>query len=316
MLYREFGNTGWKVSVIGFGAWGISGQWGPVDKKVALDTIHAAYDAGMNIYDTADAYGEPPGLSEELLGEGLQDVRDKVYIVTKVGHFGGRHGARLPMNHPLQVELCCDASLHRLRTDVIDLYLCHHAGTDHPEVFLEAFETLTRKGKVRTCGVSTSQKDILERFNTNGQVAGTQIEYCYLNRDAEEATFPYCQEGGIGTMVRGPLCQGVCADKFSPESTFDDWVRQKWNQGPGRDDFLKGLDIVEKLRFLKKPDRTMAQAALQFVISHPAVSTAIPGAKDPEQARANAAAGDAVLDPGELDKVRALTPEVVIRGYG
>lgn len=316
MIYRKFGKTGRQVSVIGFGAWNVSGPWGNVEKPDALATIRAALDAGVNIFDTADAYGFPPGYSEELLGEALRDVRDEVYVVTKAGYFGSREGAILPFTHPLHVELCCDASLHRLRTDAIDLYLCHRSDPDLFDVYLEAFDNLLRKGKVRHVGISTTDIERLKAFNRNGVVAGVQLEYSYLNRTAEAAVLPYCREHDIGTMVRGPLCQGLCADKFTPETHFDDDVRKRWNEGAQRQMFLKGLDVVEKMRFLKRPDRTMAQAALQFVISHPAVSTVIPGARNPEQARANAAAGEVSLGPDELERIRAIAPECAVQCYG
>lgn len=316
MLYRTFGKTGWKVSVVGFGAWGISGQWGEVDDATAVETVRAAFDAGVNVFDSADSYGEPPGRSEELLGKALHDVRDKVYLVTKVGYFASRAGHNLPYTHPLHIELCCDASLHRLRTDTIDLYLCHRSGIDNFDIFIEAFEALLTKGKIRYYGISTNHMDKLELFNENGKCAGAQIEYCYLNRLAEKDLFPYCREHNIGTMIRGPLGQGICADKFTRDTKFTDWVRQKWNNGERREEFLKSIEIVEKLRFLKRPDRTMAQAALQFAFSHPAVTTLIPGARNPDQARANAAAGNGELTPEEVEQIQALTPDKVLHGYG
>jgi aryl-alcohol dehydrogenase-like predicted oxidoreductase len=307
MLKRTLGKTGWTVSAVSFGAWNVGGQWGDVSDATAIDTIKAAYDAGVNFFDVADAYGDPPGRSEELVAKALKPLRDKLIIATKVGNFARRQEHPLPYTSPLHVELCCDASLHRLRTDVIDLYQCHVANLQDYSIFLEAFERLKKRGKIKFYGVSTNDVEALKRFNRDGTCATLQTDYSFLHRTAEQALLPYCAEHQIGVIVRGPLAQGVCAGKFTPESTFTDQVRLKWNEGTGRERFLQRLAVVDQVRFLETPIRSMAQAALQFVISHPAVSCAIPGAKSPEQARSNAAAGVKTLEPAELEKLRAAT---------
>jgi aryl-alcohol dehydrogenase-like predicted oxidoreductase len=307
LLYREIEKTGWQVSVIGFGAWGIGGQWGPVEDRQAIQTLRAAKEAGMNFFDTADAYGDPPGRSEELMGRAFADDRQEIFIASKVGNWARRLGHPLPFTSPLHVTLCCDASLHRLRTDYLDLYQCHIASLEEPDVFLEGFDRLLQAGKIRAYAISTNRLDVVERFNRDGKCVAVQLDYSYLNRSPEQDLLPYCRQHQIATIVRGPLAQGLAADKFDAETTFTDTVRQKWNDGKGREQFLERLEVVKKLRFLQRDDRDMAQAALQFVISHPAVTTAIPGAKSPEQARANAAAGAATLADDELERVRELT---------
>ncbi|MEX0885020.1 MAG: aldo/keto reductase [Phycisphaeraceae bacterium] len=309
MQYRKLGKTGWDVSAIGFGAWGIGGQWGDVERATAEATIRAAHDAGMNFFDTADAYGVPPGVSEELIGQVLAPIRDDVLIASKVGNWARRAGHALAYTSPLHVVLCCDASLHRLKTNHIDLYQCHVADLQEPDVFLEAFETLKQAGKIRAYGISTNSIDVTRRFNRDNTCATVQLDYSVLNREPERELLPYCKQQNIGTIIRGPLAKGVAADKFTAETTFSDSVREPWNAGRGRERFLNDLKTVEKLRFLNRDDRDMAKAALQFVLSHEAVSTAIPGAKSPEQARANAAAGDAgALLGAELTRVREAAP--------
>lgn len=306
MLFRTLGKTGWSISAVGFGAWGIGGQWGHVGHSSAIETVQVAYGTGVNFFDTADAYGDPPGLSEERLGEALRQVRDKVYIASKVGNFARRSGHALSYASPLHIELCCDASLHRLRTDVIDLYQCHVGDPKAPDIFLEAFDTLLSKGKIRAFGISTNSLEVVQAFNRDGKCAAVQLDYSYLNRAPEQDLLPYCHEHNIGTIIRGPLGQGLAAGKFTPETTFTDSVRQSWNEGVGRERFLQRLQIVEQLRFLDGPERNLAQAALQFVISHPAVTTAIPGAKSPRQALTNALAGAATLSADELARVNAV----------
>ena len=308
MLYRTLGKTGWQVSVIGFGAWGIGGQWGEVDKATALETVRAAYDAGVTFFDTADIYGEPQGRSEELVGEALAAVRDKVLIATKVGNWGSRFGDGIPMTHPSHVELCCDASLGRLKTDRIDLYQCHVRFPPDPDVYLDAFEALIRKGKIRAGGISTDALRVVQDFNRRNTCSTVQLDYNIVDRAAESGVLKYCQDNNIGVIARRPLATGVASGKFRRDTQFSDPMRKDWNGGEYRRTFLRQMEVIEQLRFLDRPDRPLAQAALQFAISHPAVSVAIPGARTPEQARANAAAGNAVLQDDELEKIRTVSP--------
>ncbi len=299
MLQRPLGRTGLSTSAIGLGTWNIGGQWGAVSDEQAIATIDAAIDAGVNLLDTADAYGEPCGRSEELVGRAIKGKRDRLIIATKVGNFGRRQGVALSYESPLHVELCCDASLRRMRIDIIDFYQCHIGNLADYSVFLEAFESLRKKGKIRFGGVSTNSLEAVKAFDRDGKCQIVQLDYSLLNRAPEKELLPYCMEQQIAVLVRGPLAQGVAAGKFSRESVFDDSVRKSWNDGPAHENLLKRIDTIDRIKS-HFPGRNMAEVALQFVISHPAISAAIPGAKSPEQARANAAAGSAALHAAEL----------------
>jgi len=316
MRYRRLGKTGWQVSVIGVGCWGIGGQWGEVDDRTAIATLWRAFENGVNFFDTADAYGEPPGRSEELVGKAFQGIRQEVFIATKVGNWARRHGHPLPYTSPLHIIACCHASLYRLRTDYIDLYQCHIGNpTDaEVEVFLDAFERLREQGKIRAYGISTNSLDALQRFNKHGTCATCQLDYSILNRVPEGDLLPYCRERDIGVIVRGPLAMGVLTGKFTPDTIFTDEVRRSWNEGERRERILKRLEVVERLRFLERDGRTMAQAALQFVLAHPAVSCAIPGAKNPQQAESNAKAADGELTSDELAAINAFVPPESVVG--
>jgi len=301
MQYRRLGKTGWSVSVIGLGTWNNSGQWGEVSEEAARDTVRAALDAGVNFIDTADAYGDPQGLSETRVGKALRGVpRDSYFLATKVGNWAGRFGHNLPYTHVNHVIGCCHASLYRLGLDHIDLYQNHWGNTEQIDVFLEAFDILQKQGLIRAFGVSTGDVETVKAYDTDGRCAAVQLDYSFLNRDAERELLPYCGAHGIGTIIRGPLAKGMVTGVYDKDSTFTDQVRSKWNQGKGREAFLAGIAEAQKLRPLVNDGRTMAQAALQFVASHDAVTTIIAGAKSPAQARANAAAGDAVLTEQEL----------------
>jgi myo-inositol catabolism protein IolS len=304
MQYRKLGKTQWNVSAVSMGCWGIGGQWGPVEEAEAIRAIQAALDAGVNLLDTADSYGM--GESEERVGQAVKGQRDRVYIATKVGNFARRAGHSLSYATPHHVYLCADASLGRMKIDHIDLYQCHQGDLQEPDVFLEAFERLVERGKIRAYGISTNSLEVLRRFNRDGKCASAQINYSILNQSAAQDILPYCRENDIGTLIRGPLAQGLLAGKFTPQTHFADSVRSSWNEGEGHRRFLRNLEKVEQVRFLARPGGTLAQAALQFVLAHPAVTCASPGAKNVEQAQANAAAAEGTLTQAELDRVQAV----------
>lgn len=307
MTYRTLGKTGWKVSAVSMGCWGIGGQWGPIEEKQAVDTINAALDAGVNLFDTADAYGM--GQSEFYTGKALKSKRSEVYIATKVGNWGRRFDDPVGLNSIYSIINCCHASLYRLDTDYIDVYQCHVQRPEKPEVFLEAFELLKEQGKIRHYAISTDDLGALKQLNANGECASCQINYSLLNRKAEKELLPYCLDNDIGVLLRGPIAQGLLADKFSADTRFNDTVRQKWNPGGAqRESFLEKLDKVAKLRELVPEGSTMLDFALKFVLSNPAVTCPIPGMKTPEQARQNAAAADGELDADTLARIDEICP--------
>ena len=308
MIRRKMTRAGIEVGAMGFGAWGIGGQWGPVEREQAQGAIRAARERGVDFFDTADAYGIPPGVSEEWLGAALKPDRREVAIATKVGNFARRAGHPLPFTSPLHVELCCDASLHRLGIETIDLYQCHIGSLREPDVFLEAFDTLLEKGKIRAYGISANDLAVVEAFDRDGRLGAVQLDYSILNRSAENDVLPYAAANGIGVIVRGPLAMGVLTGKFDESTTFDDSVRSAWNEGEPRERFRERVRTAERLRPLASEGESLAQLALRFAISRPEVTVAIPGAKSEEQARANAAAGDAALASETLAAIDGIVP--------
>ena len=300
MRYVTFGKLGWQVSAIGFGSWGLGGQWGPVDRRVAMDTVDAAFDAGINLIDTADAYGVVPGTSEEILGRALAGRRHQVYITTKVGNFARRAGHPLAYDTPLHVYLCCDASLHRLRTDYIDVYFCHiNEQSPSHEVFIEALERLCDQGKIRAYGISTDHPEVLRRYVQQPRCAACQLAYSLLDRRAESGVLPICRESNLGTLIRSPLRSGLLTGKYDAESRFSDIVRDRWNQSQS-DEYARLMRQLDTLRPLANDGRTLGQVALAALLTRPGVHTLIPGAKSPEQLHDNAAAADITLSEDDL----------------
>lgn len=308
MQHKIFGKTGWSVSAIGLGTWNIGNQWGEIDEMTAYATIQAALAHGMNLIDTADAYGIPFGLSEQRLGRALAGRRHQLYLVSKVGNWARRWGHPLPYSHPDHVRLCIHASLGRLRTDYLDVSLCHEGNLADPTIYLEGFEQLVQEGSLRAYGISTNSLEVLKRFNVSSTCSVVQVDYSLLNRAPEADLLPYCQEHNIGVMVRGPLAKGVLSGRYNAASVFTDTVREGWNEaGAARDRFLEQVTQVDRLKATVAPGAAMVTAALRYTISHPAVSVAIPGAKSPEQAAMNAGAGERLFSEAERDQlVRAL----------
>ncbi|UVI33300.1 aldo/keto reductase [Paenibacillus spongiae] len=291
MYTRSLGKTGIEVSEIGFGAWAIGGDaWGPVDDEQSLRAMEAAVEQGVNFIDTADVYGN--GRSEKLVAKLIQGRREKLVISTKgglMGHHRDPNGAPV-YDKPDKVIEAFENSLKRLETDYIDVYFCHLWWDKHEETeaFLGAFERLKRDGKVRAVGVSTENLDYIKHFNRDGGLDAVQLDYSILNRSTEREVLPYLHQHGIGAVVRGPLRMGILTGKFQKGTEFAEGdIRKNW---PKEAWFSKSLSQVEKLKPLADENRTLSQAALRFVLSHPAVSTAIPGAKTAQQAALNVSA--------------------------
>jgi aryl-alcohol dehydrogenase-like predicted oxidoreductase len=239
----------------------------------------------VTLFDTADVYGRR---------------RDDVVLVTKVGLWDSHVDVKPNVSsRPELIVECCEQSLRRLRTDRVDVLLCHLWWDENTEAFLEAFEQLKRAGKIRHGGVSTNDVDHLRHFDQDGTCDVVQLEYSLLERGAERELLPLCQERDLGVLVRGPLAKGLLTGKLSADSTFPEGdLRHGWTGDP---DFRHKLDRVEAARSVAG-NRPLAQVALAFVLTHPAVHAAIPGAKNPAQVEANAAAAEIVLD--ESDRAR------------
>lgn len=312
LRYRRLGKTDMMVSEIGMGLWAAGGDaWGPTDDRDVLDAIDYALDAGVNFFDTADVYGA--GHSEELLGQAMRGRRDRFIVATKIGWqgFDGEKG----MSAYTTVEKLIagvESNLRRLQTDYIDVMQSHIDFRDPTmEIFLEGFQRLQREGKLRAYGVSTSNFAYLQAFNADGQCSTLQVDYSILNRTPERDVLPYCLEHNIGVIIRGALAMGILAGKFTPETRFPEGdFRRRWHENPDEYAvFLDDLQKVEQLRALERPERGLAQLALQFVLAHPTVSTVIPGIKTVRQMEANLRAGLLPpLTPDELAQIDAIVP--------
>lgn len=308
---RTLGKSDIPVTIVGMGLWAAGGdQWGETDDQKILSAIDCALDAGVNFFDTADAYGM--GHSEELLGRAMKGRRDKFVVATKIGwlNFDGERN-QSAYDTVEKFIAGVESNLRRLDTDYIDVMQSHiHYREPTLEIFLEGFRRLQEAGKIGAYGVSTSDFEYLRAFNEDGGCATLQIDYSILNRTAEEEILPYCQEHDIGVIVRGALAMGILTGKYDADTRFGaDDFRRRWHENPEEHEiFLQDLETVEQLRPLAT-ERSLAQLALQFVLAHPAVTTVIPGAKNPRQVRDNVQAG--LLPPlsaAAMSEIDALVP--------
>ncbi len=297
--YRAFGNTGWLLSAMGLGTWNIGNQWGELSDAESFDIVRTAVDSGINLIDTAESYGIPHGLSESRLGQALSGIRHKVTLVSKIGHFGMRTGQMVPKTTPDMIRLCAYACLGRMRTDWVDLMLCHENDIEIPDVYIEGFEQLVREGVIRAYGISTDRLDVLRRFNQNGRCAAVELDYSLINRQAEADMLPYCLENGIGVLVRGPLAQGLLSGRYNAATHFADPVRAPFNEGGARrDEYLRKIAQVEEMA-AAHPGASLTDASLRYVASHETCPVALPGATNPRQVRQNAACGENLFTPAE-----------------
>ena len=287
-------SSGLFVTDVGLGLWAVpGGEWGPGDDADSLAAIEAAFDAGVNFFDTADVYGA--GHSEELLGRSMAGRRDRFIVATKIGWTDfDRDNERSQYDTVDKLVAGVAGSLRRLGTDYVDVIQCHISYPEpNTDIFIEGFRHLKERGTVRAWGVSTGDVNHLRRFNADGDCDTLQIDYSILNRFPEREMFPYCQQHGIGVIVRGPLAMGLLSGKYRADDEFPEGdFRRAWIENPEQhSQFLADLAKVEELKGLVSRGGSLAELALRFVVSHPVVATVIPGARNRRQAESNTAVG-------------------------
>ena len=309
MEYRTFGKTGWKVSAISFGAWAIGSSWGTVHDKDSLAALHRALDLGVNFFDTADVYGD--GRSERLLAQLRQERKEKFFIATKAGrrlnpHTAGRYNKK-------NLTSFIDRSLRNLNTDTLDLVQLHCPPTEvyyMPEVF-GILDDLMQTGKIRFYGVSVEKVEEALKAIEFPNIQSVQIIYNIFRQRPAELFFVEAQKRHIGILARLPLSSGMLTGKLSKQSTFEKDDHRLFNRhGEAFDrgetfsgvDYDVALEVVEQLRQLVPMGMTMTQFALKWILMDPAVTCAIPGAKNPKQAEENIKSSELPPLPDSLMK--------------
>ncbi len=323
MKYRKLGNSGLDVSAIGFGVWTVSTKmWGITDTAVGIDLLRSAFDLGITFFDTADVYGD--GMGETILKDALGSKRDEMVIATKFGYnfydFPGIQEGQRERPHdwsPAFVRKACEASLARLGTDRIDLYQLHNPRLEalrNDDLWSE-LDKLKTEGKVRMIGAALGPALKPERQCEEGLVSirergvAPQIIYNMLEQPIGEAIFPAAREAGIPVLTRVPHASGLLEGHFDETTEFapTDHRYFRMHTPQMKAMWLQGLKKVKTLDFLIRPERTLGQAALQFILSEPCIGSALPNIYEKAQLTELAAAADTPpISAEELAQIRDL----------
>lgn len=316
MMTREIGRSGISTSAVGLGTWAIGGwMWGGTDEQASIAAIQASIDEGVTLIDTAPAYGM--GRSEEIVGLAIKGRRDKVVLATKCGlvwhvqrgnYFFSqqdkpvhRHLGRESIRHEVE------ESLRRLGTDYIDHYITHWQDPTTPIAeTMAALEELKAEGKIRSIGASNCSSDDLAAYAAAGQIDAVQEEYSMVKRNIEQEIVPFCCSRSITVLSYSSLALGLLSGKIGPERTFSGDDLRKDNPRFSVANRSKVAALMEVLRPIAgEHDASAAQIVIAWTIAQPGITSALCGARNPEQARENAAAGRIRLSPSELAMIDA-----------
>lgn len=311
MQYRPLGRTGFEVSEVGFGAWAIGGSWGEVDDERSMAALGRALDLGVNFFDTADVYGD--GHSERLLARLRRERKEPFYVATKVGRRSNPHTAAAYNRENLvaYVERC----LENLEVEALDLVQLHCPPTDvyyAPEVF-DVLDDLVRAGKVLHFGVSVERVEEAIKAVEFPGVESVQIVFNAFRQRPAERFFALAEEKRVGVIARLPLSSGLLTGKMKPDTEFAADDHRAFNRaGAAFDrgetfsgvDYELGLAAVDELKVILPPGLSLAEFSLAWILTHPAVSTIIPGARSAAQVEENVRASQApALTPETLREV-------------
>jgi len=313
MQTRPLGNSDLNITPIGFGAWAIGGAgwafgWGAQDDADSIATIHEALDLGINWIDTAAVYGL--GHSEEVVAKALDGIAKRPYVFTKCERIWDENRQIGKSLKAASIRKECEASLKRLKVDVIDLYQLHWPEPD--EDIEEGWQTLVQlkaEGKVRWIGVSNFDAVQMARIAKFGPITSLQPPYSLVRRDIEPSILPYCKEQNIGAIVYSPMQSGLLTGAWTHERlallAADDWRKEK-NKHFQEPLFTRNLKLVELLRQIGMPHaKSPGEVAIAWTLKHPAVTAAIVGARKPGQLPGLIGAAEWRLSVEEVERIEA-----------
>jgi aryl-alcohol dehydrogenase-like predicted oxidoreductase len=317
MKTRVLGRSGLEVSALALGCMGMSANYGPPENKSEMIALlRTAVDRGITFFDTAEVYG--PFSNEELVGEGLAPVRDQVVIATKFGfdidpETKERRGFNSRPDHIRQVA---EASLKRLRTDVIDLFYQHRVDPNVPiEEVAGTVQDLIREGKVKHFGLSEAGAATIRRAHAVQPVAALQNEYSLWARDPEAEVLPVCEELGIGFVPWSPLGQGFLTGKVNPSATFDTSDARSWFPRFTPEAMQANQALVDLLnRIAVRKRATPAQIALAWLLAQKPWIVPIPGTRKLHRLEENMAAADVVLTADDLRDIEEAASRIKVQG--
>jgi aryl-alcohol dehydrogenase-like predicted oxidoreductase len=305
-----------EVSEMGFGCMSISANYGPAaDRNHGIEVIRAAHDNGVTFFDTAEVYG--PYTNEELVGEALAPVRDKIAIATKFG-FDNEHGGTLN-SQPKHIRKVVEESLKRLGTDRIDLYYQHRVDPSVPieEVAGTVKELIKKAGKVLHFGLSEASAKTIRRAHAVQPVTAVQTEYSLMQRDPENnGVLATCEELGIGFVPWGPVGQGYLTRKIDDRTKFD--AKMDLRSGFPRfspENIAANMPIVDFIKGLAgKKNATPAQISLAWLLAQKPFIVPIPGTRNVDHLKENLGAIDVQLTPADLREIDAAISKIKVYG--
>jgi aryl-alcohol dehydrogenase-like predicted oxidoreductase len=316
MNKRKLGTQGLVVPPLGLGCMGMSDFYSGRDDQESIATIHLALELGVTLLDTADMYG--PFKNEELIGRAIAGRRDHVILATKFGVVRSEAdpNVRGINGRPEYVRAACEASLSRLRTDVIDLYYQHRVDPETPiEETVGAMAQLVREGKVRYLGLSEAGINSLRRAHAVHPITALQTEYSLWSRDPEDEILPVCRELGIGFVPYSPLGRGFIAGRFEK---FDDLPADDYRRNSPRfqgENFQRNLELARRIADMALAKGcTAAQLALAWVLAQGEDIVPIPGTKHRKYLEENAAALLLHLTAGDLARIEEVSPRGAAAG--
>ncbi|MBT1712363.1 aldo/keto reductase [Fulvivirgaceae bacterium PWU5] len=314
MKKRELGNSGLEVSAIGLGCMGLSFGYGPAtDKQQAINLIRTAFEAGVDFFDSAEAYG--PFLNEELLGEAVAPFRDEVVLATKFGFEGGVTSKGLN-SKPENIRAVVEAALTRLKTDRIDLLYQHRVDPNVPiEDVAGTVKELIAQGKVKHFGLSEAGADTIRRAHAVQRVTALQSEYSLWWREPEQKTFTTLEELGIGFVPFSPLGKGFLTGAINENTKFDKTDFR--NTVPRFDEENRKANqaVVAKIaEFAERKGATSAQMALAWVLAQKPWIVPIPGTKKIHRLQENIKAEQITLTPEDLKDIEIMFSDIQVQG--
>jgi aryl-alcohol dehydrogenase-like predicted oxidoreductase len=314
MQKRILGKSGLEVSALGLGCMGLSFGLGPAtDKQTAIQLLRKAFELGVTFFDTAEAYG--PGDNEELLGEALEPFRKEVVIATKFGFKEGKTVLGTD-SRPENIRAVAEASLKRLRTDVIDLFYQHRVDPDVPiEEVAETVKDLIKEGKVKHFGLSEAGVQTIRKAHAVQPVTALQSEYSLWWREPEQEILPTLEELGIGFVPFSPLGKGFLTGKIDENTTFDKTDFRNTVPRFSEENRKANQALVDLLaRIAKDKDATPAQIALAWLLAQKPWIVPIPGTTKLHRLEENIASTKVVLSADDLKEINNALSAIDIQG--
>jgi aryl-alcohol dehydrogenase-like predicted oxidoreductase len=317
MQKRVLGKSGLGVSALGFGCMGLSYGYGPaIEKQKAIAVIRTAVERGVTFFDTAEAYG--PFRNEELVGEALAPHRERVVIATKFGFDIAPDGQRRGglNSRPEHIQQVAEASLKRLKTDVIDLFFQHRVDPDVPiEDVAGAVKTLIQAGKVKHFGLSEAGANTIRRAHAVQPVTAVQSEYSLWTRDPEPEVLPTCEELGIGFVPWSPLGQGFLTGKIDASTKFESTDFRAAFPRFTEEARQANLAVVDLLKQIaQRKNATPAQIALAYLLAQKPWIVPIPGTTKAHRLEENIGAASLELTPEDLYEIKSAASKILIQG--